>query len=170
MIAPTVERDALIDGPYRYWLTRRWDAALPQALIVMLNPSTADASEDDHTIRKCNGFMERWGYGGYTVANLFAYRATDPKVMMAARAAGTDVVGPDNMRTLLYLSDRADLTLVAWGASTPKGTELHTHRVTQALAGAADLHCLGKTKTGAPRHPLMVGYDQSRELFRARVA
>lgn len=171
MSAPTVERDALVIGDYRYWLTRFWDRNLPSALFVMLNPSTADGLQDDHTIRKCTGFAERIGFGGYTVANLFAYRATDPKVMMAARSAGVDVVGPNNLATLGNLATSPDVaTVVAWGASTPKDAALHIHRVTRLLAQHADLHCLGKTKSGAPRHPLMVGYDQPLELFQARAA
>src|SRR5437868_12651695 len=64
-------------GKFRYRLTRQWGegAALP---FVMLNPSTADAEQDDPTIRKCVGFAKRMGYDGIEVVNLYAYRATKP--------------------------------------------------------------------------------------------
>ncbi len=45
-------------GTYRYHLAREWSTGKP-ILFVMLNPSTADAGEDDPTIRKCLGFATR---------------------------------------------------------------------------------------------------------------
>src|SRR5689334_20041621 len=64
-------------GLYRYRLTRRWGDG-PALLFVMLNPSTADATEDDPTIRRCTGFAKREGMPAIEVVNLFAWRATDP--------------------------------------------------------------------------------------------
>src|SRR5258707_10232275 len=52
-------------------------------LFVMLNPSTADGQGDDPTIRKCVGFAQRWGYDRMKVVNLFAYRATDPRMLLS---------------------------------------------------------------------------------------
>jgi hypothetical protein len=70
---------------YRYELRRVWDAQLGLACWVMLNPSTADANEDDPTIRRCVNFARTWGYGGIVVRNLFALRATDPSCGVWAR-------------------------------------------------------------------------------------
>lgn len=66
-------------GRYRYRLTRRF-ADGPCATFVMLNPSTADETIDDPTIRRCRNFAIREGCGGLVVVNLFAYRATDPRL------------------------------------------------------------------------------------------
>jgi hypothetical protein len=82
-VAPRVaeiERTATISdcGRYRYTLGRTWSDE-PPVLFVMLNPSTADADVDDNTISKCIGFAKRWGHGGITVVNLYAWRATNPK-------------------------------------------------------------------------------------------
>ena len=46
---------------YRYALWRKW-ADGPQVLFVMLNPSTADESVDDPTIRRCISFAKAWGF------------------------------------------------------------------------------------------------------------
>ena len=61
-------------GKYRYRLSRIWDDKKPLVLFIMLNPSTADAEQDDPTIRRCIAFAKNWGYGGFMAGNLFAFR------------------------------------------------------------------------------------------------
>src|SRR5207249_5914720 len=69
---------------YRYVLWREWDKTnASYVLFVGLNPSTADETEDDPTIRRCMNYAKRWGYGALCMVNLFAYRATDPDAMKA---------------------------------------------------------------------------------------
>lgn len=72
------------DRRYRYILTRRWSPA-PMLGCIGLNPSTADELQDDPTVRRWMGFARRDGFGGIVVGNLFAFRATNPRVMCAAR-------------------------------------------------------------------------------------
>ena len=134
-------------GLYRYTLRRTW-ASGPECAFIMLNPSTADADNDDPTIRRCISFAKREGCGALLVVNLFAFRATDPAEM--ARAA--DPVGPDNDR-VLDEALKTDFAIAAWGAhpmAQKKG---------KLLAAQYYLDCLGKTKSGAPRHPLYVKGD-----------
>lgn len=129
---------------YRYALWRRWGDG-PSVLFVMLNPSTADATEDDATIRKCVGYAKRWGYGSLSVANLFAFRATDPRVMMAA----IDPVGPDNDETISGLAKEASMIVAAWGKDGSYGG-----RDKVVLAMLPNTHCLHRNKDGTPGHPL----------------
>lgn len=155
-----IERTATISpcGTYRYDLTRRWGDG-PTALWVMLNPSTADATEDDPTIRRCIGFSKREGCGRLAVVNLYAYRATDPKALLTAE----NPIGPDNLATVRRWLMDASLVVAAWGA-----WPLTNHRIAPArlhVEGLATMHghdvkCLGTTKAGAPRHPLYVRGDQ----------
>ena len=74
-----MERGADISpcGRYRYSLWRKWGPGAT-CMFVGLNPSTADETADDPTIRRCMAFARDWGYGALCMANLFAYRATDP--------------------------------------------------------------------------------------------
>ena len=40
-------------GWYRYLLWRRWQPSAPVVNFIMLNPSTADAVQDDPTVTRC---------------------------------------------------------------------------------------------------------------------
>src|SRR5271157_168450 len=82
---------------WRYKLWRRWSAAVPMVTFIGLNPSTADEINDDPTVRRCLGFARRWGFGGMSMLNVFAYRSTNPRALRAA----TDPVGPRNGAALL---------------------------------------------------------------------
>src|SRR5580765_5070589 len=100
------------DGKYRYLLSREYeDGMFGTVLFVMLNPSTADATKDDATIRRCVGFTKRWGYSTLEVVNLFAFRATHPRDLWKA----DDPVGPDNDVTISDAVRRAQLIVAAWG-------------------------------------------------------
>lgn len=146
---------------YRYTLDRTDDASLwfqmhaPRVLWIMLNPSTADETLDDPTIRRVRGFTHRLGSSGFTVVNLYAYRATKPADLWKA----ADPVGPDNdptIRMLAFTARMEDAPIIAaWGANAKP------ERVAEVLAlpHVGDLHCLGITKDGAPRHPLYLPLD-----------
>lgn len=149
-------------GRYRYDLTRRWGTG-PVALWVMLNPSTADADQDDPTIRRCRGFSTAWGCGGLVVVNLFAYRATKPAALNAVR----DPCGPDNWATIdrwLWSPD-VDIAVAAWGASWEKVDQPRLHVEHMAARVGRHLVCLGRTKAGHPRHPLYVRGDTAPQPF-----
>lgn len=143
------------DGVYRYRLERTFEGNPNQRLVfIMLNPSTADASTDDPTIRRCIGFAKREGCGGLVVVNLFALRATDPTALRAA----SDPVGPENYSNLSDAS-YSGRVVAAWGAHPFAATQ--GRKVAWALTlGDRPLYCLGMTRAGAPRHPLYVRGDQ----------
>ena len=119
----------------------------------MLNPSTADAEIDDPTIRRCMAFARSWGFSCLSVRNLYALRATDPARLEAER----DPVGGERGDAELAAATIADLVVVAWGANASPWRE---RKAVELLSGAR-LMCLGKTKSGHPRHPLYVRADQS---------
>jgi hypothetical protein len=148
-----MRRTAEIDGLYRYTLDRIWRDDLPRVLFVMLNPSTADASKDDPTIRKCIGFSLRWGFGGVRVVNLFAYRETSPAKMLRQWKSGVDVIGPRNFDVLIENVDSHELVIAAWGAN---GKEFPRESL-EAIFSDKLPKCLG-TSSGNPYHPLYRPY------------
>ena len=149
--------DALISecGQYRYWLRRQWtDITKPKTVVFIgVNPSTADATEDDPTIRRCIKFSQRWGGDALLMLNLFAFRATDPNDM---KAQGPAAVGPENNRFLTEFTGTSFLTVAAWGVNGE--FRQRDQRVVQMLDDG-NLFCLGFTKDGHPRHPLYVRAD-----------
>lgn len=166
---PQTESSAVISpcGQYRYSLTRMWDEDKPGVLFIMLNPSTADASVNDPTIRRCLGYARSWGCGSLTVVNLFAFRATNPSGLIAYDRQS--VVGPDNnthIRKWIDLHrEPGDYILAAWGAEASKPhLRWRRHEVMQFLP-LAELYCLQVTKEGEPRHPLYCRADLGPVMF-----
>lgn len=144
------------DGVYRWWLSRWWDMSLPGDLWVMLNPSTADAEQDDPTIRRCIRFSQSWGSGGLVVVNLFALRSTVP----GAIYAHPDPVGPENDATIFDEARAAFGRIVcAWGVhGAYRNRGLRVVRLLQQ-AGRPVYRLGAATKHGHPRHPLYVKGD-----------
>jgi hypothetical protein len=130
---------------YRYALWRYWDRSLAPVVFICLNPSTADARRDDPTLVRCMGYARAWGYGGVVTANLFAWRATDPRELRSA----DDPVGPRNNHWLRRLTTGMPLVVAAWGNSGN-----HLDRDTYVRRKIAGLHYLRLTAKGQPAHPL----------------
>lgn len=148
-----LERDATISecGRYRYLLRRTWDPTKGRALIIMLNPSTADAQIDDATIRSCIRLCREAGYGGFEVVNIFGLRATDPKEL----AEADDPIGPMNERTVIQAIMRCDRVICAWGAH-PMAARKSQFLLGHIRSRRPAAWCFGKTKSGAPKHPLYI--------------
>ncbi|MGY6694408.1 MAG: DUF1643 domain-containing protein [Roseinatronobacter sp.] len=140
-------------GAYRYVLTREWNVGSPRAVFVMLNPSTATEIQNDPTVERCERRARALGFGAFRVCNIFAFRATDPRVMRAA----TDPVGPENDAAIQESAQWADMVICAWGTH---GAHLSRGpRVASLLRSSGKrLWHLGVTKDGHPKHPLYIGY------------
>jgi hypothetical protein len=140
------------DGQYRYALWRIWDKSLPLMLIIGVNPSTADAARDDPTIRKCIEMCRGWGYGGFLMGNLYAYRSPKPHVL----ARVTDPVGRDNDLYLMRMAKRAETILLAWGNNAALVKDRRADIVLERLAVAyrEKLRMIATTGAGHPTHPL----------------
>jgi hypothetical protein len=143
------------DLAYRYRLRRSLTGDVLSAperpvVFVMLNPSTADATTDDPTIRKCVGYAQRWGYTDILVANLFAVRSTDPSKLPTF----ADPVGPENDEVLQSLP-RGVPTICGWGR------DKFARNRTKVVAGLLrrPLLCLGVNGDGSPKHPLYLRGD-----------
>lgn len=145
------------DRAYRYLLLRRIGGARGRLLFVMLNPSKADETRDDATIRRCVGFAKRWGYGDMEVANLFGLMATHARKLLRC----DDPVGAGNDAAIRAALARADRVVLAWGnhAAHPKHRARTEAVLRMVREACAPYRIGGLTGRGQPRHPLRLRYD-----------
>lgn len=143
---------------HRLKLWRVWDVGKPTVLIVMLNPSLADAMNDDPTLRKCIGFAKRWGMGRLLVGNLYTVVSPYPGMCREpfAQAPGAD-------EALHEMAVEADMIVAAWG--TQPWLETRPQVVRDLLERHKQLRCIGRTKDGQPRHPLYRSYEAALEPY-----
>jgi hypothetical protein len=143
-------------GKFRFVLSRDWTEGEGRCCFIMLNPSTADAESDDPTIRRCVDFARRSGHSALDVVNLFALRTPHPRELLTA----ADLHGPRDQAQRLYndiwllaTAALARTAVAAWGVH---GVMHHRDRVVREMLKEVQLHCLGTTANGQPRHPLYI--------------
>lgn len=153
-------------GTYRWTLTRTWDER-PKLVVVMFNPSKADASVDDPTITLLCQIAAHNRFGGIVVVNGIPLRSSSP-------AEAADMVNTWDKRQAWYERDalqanlaeiqtqveRAGAVLLAWGALADRCDLWFDHvleEVTCAMPLSSELYCLGKTAAGYPKHPMARG-------------
>ena len=148
-----MKRDAEFSscGSYRYSLSRVWDESLPAVLFIMLNPSSADGTKDDPSIRRCISYAKDWGFGSLFVGNLFALKSTKPTGLLES----TNPEGPENLKYLLKLSSHCKMIVCAWG----NGPTLKKLSANSPKNLNRKLHCLKLSLDGIPCHPLYLPKD-----------
>lgn len=136
---------------FRYALWRIWDKSRSPLLFVGLNPSTATEYQDDPTIVRVARFARDNGYGGLFVGNLFSIVSADPSVLWVKPSF--ELPGGPNDTAIKRMRELSAATLAGWGNFGDKaGT-----RPDEVLAIVGKpVFCLGKTKTGQPKHPLYI--------------
>jgi len=144
----THDRSATLDRRrvYRYELHRRWSDGSRIVNFIMLNPSTADETTDDPTVRKCVKFARLWGFDALCITNLFAYRSTDPRTIERV----LDPVGLGNDRHILAAASAASLVVCAWGKN---GAFMGRGSIVRRMIARFDPHYLRLTRE-QPWHPL----------------
>lgn len=130
---------------YRYALCRTWDESGDLVLFIGLNPSRADETHDDPTIRRCINFAKDWGFGGICIVNLFAFCSNDPKALFMAK----DPIGPENDSILKKYISKFDQIIIVWGNHGQ-----YLKRNENILKLIKKPSCLKINKNGAPSHPL----------------
>ncbi|MEO0782529.1 MAG: DUF1643 domain-containing protein [Pseudomonadota bacterium] len=147
------------DGLHRFRLDRSVQSKGPAYAFIGVNPSTADATEDDATVRKWRGFVKRWGGAKFAVANLFSFRATDVRVLATCEHPNVPIISDKHIDAVMR---NADVIVPCWGNSgkIPRNLRPRIGEILRiAFALGKPIKCFGLTKSGDPKHPLMLGYD-----------
>jgi len=139
---------------HRYWLTRRISQSfrwIKPVVFVMLNPSTADANNDDPTIRRCIDYTKLWGCTDLIVVNLFSFRATEPSELYKQSIG--DLICKANNDAIRRASELAHTGFIvcAWGEH---GKYLDRAEEVLSTLPVENTYCLKLNKSGQPAHPL----------------
>lgn len=124
----------------------------------MLNPSTADGTKDDPTIRRCIGFAKAWGFGELWVRNLFPYRATNKRELINVDNPCGDPRGLSELAE----AHKADLIIAAWGGWVPFRRD---QTMKEIYRRGRPIYCLQKNEDGSPAHPLYMSADLEPQPF-----
>lgn len=147
------QRQAVLTGPNGLGTEASLRALSPRTLLfVCLNPSTADETQDDPTVRRCKGYARDWGFETLVVCNLFALRSTNPGLLYRH----DDPVGPENDQHILAQSRKADMIVLAWGNHGRVGNHSDVVRdlIYESVPDRSRVFTLGMTSMGEPKHPL----------------
>jgi hypothetical protein len=156
------------DSVFRYWLERRWDAALPQYAYILLNPSMAGADVDDETSRKLARMTLAKGGGGFDLVNLFALVDTNQDGLRYPEAVGETIEA--NNAWIDRVVGRADVLVLGWGDGRSNGAggraryEAVRRRANEVwpLVRFGHPNCFLKERpnaSGQPPHPLYLKDD-----------
>lgn len=153
-----IDKSAVIKGQYRYSLTRIWDHNKDMCTIIMLNPSIADAVEDDRTINNIVNLAVHNNFGGVEVVNLFAYRATDRNEL---DTNSNIAIGDENDNYIIEAAKRSKKIVLGWGNSAVELKNIKEHKRDKVVAELLnskgyELFCAKLTKKGCPKHPLYI--------------
>lgn len=157
LVAPHSSADISDCGRYRYRLERVWGPG-HSVCWVMLNPSTADGTRDDATIRKITAYSKRWGFDSLVVVNLFSWWATQPKDL----PADLDVaIGPEADDAIVMALSDSSMVVCGWGVSLPVKCRRKRESQVMAIIDRFKMipQALAVTKDGAPCHPLYLKAD-----------
>ena len=125
----------------RYVLKHTWEPLFSPKLCtwIGLNPSIADETQLDPTLRRIRAFSAAWGYNGFIMTNLFGLVSTDPAQLYMVDDPARNSAGYCRMGVV-------------------GGQENRCVAVLEMISGFG-LLCLKKTKEGYPNHPLYVAAD-----------
>jgi hypothetical protein len=140
---------------YRYWLEVKLAEHGPTLVVILKNPSTADAERSDPTLGKVEAWARRRGYGTLIVVNLFARRSTKPAALNQCGYAAA--VGPENDAFIRKAIRSANTVIVAWGNPNGIEREVYDRRAGEVmrLLRVREFGMVGGlTKRGYPRHGL----------------
>lgn len=152
---------------YRYALWRLWSDK-PKVMFVGLNPSTANETDDDPTIRRVKRFAYSWGYGGVYMLNLFPLVTPNPDELLAfyKYPFKHDKEDALNRKWLERTANMVSVSRIIFAWGNFKEAEIRGKTIASILPEA---HALAINKNGSPRHPLYVPGNVKPVIFKSKI-
>lgn len=154
------------DRTHRFFLSRLWDNAHSKILFIGINPSTADETEDDHTVTRLIKFSQSWGFGGFTIVNLYSFITPEPddmkKFYMGLSKHQLNLHNKENLNEILRRARICSMVVFCWGANA----DLDDIMAYKLVRTFKDAYCFGHTKDGHPKHPLFLASHTQLIKFR----
>lgn len=135
---------------YRYILWRIWAQGKPTAMCIGLNPSTANHQKNDNTISTLIRVLNKLGYGGFYMTNLYAWISSKPADLLTCE----DPLA-DNDFYLDIVRKKSDQVIFCWGNF--KEAE---QRANELIAKFPNAFCFGTNANGTPYHPRALIYKK----------
>lgn len=133
---------------YRFALWRIWDNSKPLVMFIGLNPSTANETKADATIRSVIRISKFNGYGGFYMMNCFPFVTEDPDKLIIDKDSHLE-----NMEWLFNIRDKCKDVVFAWG----NFKIVTVQRMDIYMVGwFPNSKVIGYNANGSPKHPLFI--------------
>lgn len=133
------------DRRYRFALWRIWDEKKPLVMFIGLNPSTANETDADPTIKSVERICRYNGYGGFYMMNCFPYVSTDPNQLKDFGNTS------ENDKWLIDIGNKCQSVVFVWGNFKIVKKLNRDVELMKMFPNAKALHI---NKNGSPKHPL----------------
>jgi hypothetical protein len=123
-------------------------------ICIGLNPSNADETKDDPTIRRLKTIANTQGFGGLIMLNLFAFITPYPEQLMLC----PDPVGENDQWIQKTINENglSAMVVFAWGSFKEAKERA---KVVLKMMQDSWSWCFEKNKDGSPKHPLYLPSD-----------
>lgn len=101
------------DGKHRLLLRREWDKNKKSAMIIMINPNSADILSMDLTTMLVINNLSKLGFGSVNIANLYS-QITD-KISLRFNS-DEDLLDSNNDSIIAKYAEQSDAVIIAWGS------------------------------------------------------
>jgi len=145
-----MQRSADMVEGYRFKLSRIWEPTKDKILFIMINPSTANANEDDRTIKALLEITKKWrGYGGFYVGNLYPHITPRPADLRCI--AFPPDIRLKNEKSIEEMASECSIVIYAWGTKGPDEKQREPEWLRKIMD--RDVCCIGLSVKGVPKHP-----------------
>jgi len=100
------------DSKYRYLLRKEWDKRKKKAMVIMINPSSADSMIIDHTTMYVINNLSKLEFGSVDIINIFSKICSK----ISLKEDLNELIGEENNDFIKNSALESDSIIIAWGS------------------------------------------------------